>query len=115
MLEDRRQISKHGEKWSFFGGSIKPNETPKEALIRELKEELNYCITNFDFFKSFDFIIKEKNIKLTYHMYISKIPDLNNIIVHDKASYKIINIDEIKKLELIEFDRIIINEFLNQI
>ena len=30
-----------GGVWSFFGRTIKKSETPKEAIIREIKEEIN--------------------------------------------------------------------------
>ena len=29
--------------WGFFGGHIDPGETPHEAVIRELQEEIAYC------------------------------------------------------------------------
>lgn len=32
--------------WAFFGGGIKPGETPLEAVKREAQEELNYTLKN---------------------------------------------------------------------
>ena len=40
LLQDRKDIRKHNEEYGFFGGKIEENETPEEALKREIKEEL---------------------------------------------------------------------------
>ena len=41
----QRNKNKHlGLKWEFPGGKVQTNETYKEALIREIKEELNIKI-----------------------------------------------------------------------
>jgi len=42
LLQERGSYSKVGEKHGYFGGNIERGEKPKDALIRELKEELNY-------------------------------------------------------------------------
>ena len=42
----QRNKSKHlGLKWEFPGGKVKSNESFKEALIREIREELNITIS----------------------------------------------------------------------
>ena len=45
LFQDRRDISKFGEEWGFFGGSIEGEETPRQAVIREIREELGIRIS----------------------------------------------------------------------
>ena len=43
LLQHRTTDAEHApDHWAFFGGSINLDETPKEAVIREALEELNY-------------------------------------------------------------------------
>jgi 8-oxo-dGTP diphosphatase len=36
--------------WGFFGGHLDPGETPEEALVRELLEEIGYQVPESEFF-----------------------------------------------------------------
>lgn len=40
LIGQRRTGDRHGLKWEFPGGKVEPGEAPKEALARELREEL---------------------------------------------------------------------------
>ena len=50
LLQNRESISRMGEEWGFFGGALEQDETPEQALIREIEEELTYKIKKFFFF-----------------------------------------------------------------
>ena len=48
LAAQRKEGSSLGGFWEFPGGKIEENETPKEALAREIKEELEADIEIFE-------------------------------------------------------------------
>jgi 8-oxo-dGTP diphosphatase len=46
VLRDNKPEIKFPNYWGMIGGRIEPGETPEQALIREIKEEINVDVTN---------------------------------------------------------------------
>ena len=65
----QRNRNKHlGLKWEFPGGKVRDNETFKEALSREIKEELNISINIHK--KIAEEKYKDEKIDIVLHYYL---------------------------------------------
>lgn len=53
-----------GDLWEFPGGKIEPNETPYDALLRELHEEIDITVTAARPFMSVDYSYPERHVLL---------------------------------------------------
>lgn len=72
LLQQRLEGSEHGGLWEFPGGKVEAGEATDQALIRELKEELNIdtatnCLAPLCF-STFDY----ENIHLLMPLYICR-------------------------------------------
>ncbi len=67
--------------WDLFGGHIEEGETPEQALVRELKEEIDLDIKEFNFFKKYECVEGDAwpNIKYIYTGKINKPIDEINL------------------------------------
>ena len=55
--------------WDVFGGHVEGEETIEEALVRELREELDITPTVFEFLATFSESDPRRNGKCLYHFY----------------------------------------------
>jgi 8-oxo-dGTP diphosphatase len=70
-------VNKHNEillqlrtdKWSLFGGHIDEGETPEQAAVREIKEELGY---NLQFFSKLHEEVDSTGLRVWYFAYMEK-------------------------------------------
>ena len=83
-------------KWEFPGGKIEPSETPEQALVREIKEELGCDITVNDFLMTVKH--QYKSFHLTMHCYKCTL-NSDNITLHEHVDSCWLPINEMNKLD----------------
>ncbi len=76
LVQDRRDMSKWGEDYGFFGGQIEAGETPEEAVVREAREELSFELEDFEFFRKFHH--KFRDITLTSYVFVAPCPPFSS-------------------------------------
>ena len=86
LIAKRADHSSNAGKWEFPGGKIELNETPKIALIREIKEELNLSIHSLKHFLSYE--IKNGNTIISFTIFTcSVIVAEITLIDHDEIQW----------------------------
>tara|TARA_B100000579_G_scaffold381801_1_gene350570 strand:- start:41 stop:412 length:372 start_codon:yes stop_codon:yes gene_type:complete len=83
----QRNRKKHlGLKWEFPGGKVKENETFEEALLREIKEELNIIINLHD--KITEEKYKDEKIDILLHYYLcTQVGGTIQLIEHEDLAW----------------------------
>lgn len=95
------------EYWDIPGGLANQGETPREALIREVKEEVNLKIKPVKIIHEDSNLDKEKNMIFIRLVYLTNVEDdFNNVKLDllEHTEYKLItNIKELKEEKIVPF------------
>jgi len=112
LIQDRRKISKVGEEYGFFGGGLESEETPKQALIREIKEELGIIPDKLIFFKTYKHFIEKIKGEVVKFLFLCKMPNIKDLkVTEGKAVIK--NFNELFELKMIPGDEEILKDLKN--
>ena len=98
----QRNKNKHlGLKWEFPGGKVESKETLEEALIREIKEELNITINVHQ--KIGEEKYKDSKINVILHYFLCS-HQSGTLKLNEHENFAWVNKKNFKKYEFVEGD-----------
>ena len=67
-LRDNKPDIPFPDHWDLIGGHVEEGETPEEALVREVKEELDIDLKEYTFYKKYECLTGDayENVKYIY-------------------------------------------------
>lgn len=98
-------------KWEFPGGKVQPSETKSQALIREIKEELDCDVKDFAFFGTAVAENDEFVIHLDTYL-INCDEDIPKANVHSEIKW--IPISSLVEYDWCDADKIIVEHLINR-
>lgn len=102
--------------WEFPGGKPEEGETKEQALVREIKEELNADIKVGDYICTVEYDYKDPDFHLTMHTYFCELLcDRIDLVYHDEErleheAMKWLSKEELDTVEWLGADIEIVNK-----
>jgi 8-oxo-dGTP diphosphatase len=107
LLQLRSKNHSHPGSWALFGGHIEDSETPEEALIREIKEEINYLITDYQLIK--ETVVEDFGKVFWFHGIIdAKLPELT---LNEGDDFNFFTYEELSKIKIAPESKKILIEY----
>lgn len=97
------------EKYEFPGGKVEAGETKKDALRRELFEELAIAVDIQSFFLTV--VHNYRDFELTMHSFICKV-DMKEITLNEHIDAKWLTVDQLHSLDWAAADIPIVNKII---
>ncbi|WP_445775620.1 8-oxo-dGTP diphosphatase MutT [Shewanella sp.] len=110
LLAKRHDHLHQGGKWEFPGGKVEANESVTDALIRELKEEVNLQVNSTTEFMDICHDYPDKHVRLDIHL----ITDFNgNASGMEGQQVKWVKVQSLNEYEFPEANKPILEKLIH--
>ena len=106
----RRSYGEFADMWEFPGGKIELGESREEALIREVKEELELDINNLEYLTTVEY--DYPNFHLTMHCFICEICG-GELVLNAHNDAKWVSLEELSTQKWVPADVEVVEKILN--
>lgn len=112
VLATQRGYGEFKDGWEFPGGKIEPKETPQEALVREIKEELDTEIEVKDYLQTVEYDYPE--FHLSMDCFFCRIKS-GEVVLKEHEAAKWLTMETLDSVEWLPADKGLIEEIRNRI
>ncbi|MEN9327327.1 MAG: hypothetical protein RI947_135 [Candidatus Parcubacteria bacterium] len=99
MLRDNKPNLPFPHHWDIFGGHVEEGETPEQALVREVKEELNLDLKDYTFYRKYHCMHGDIHANVKY-IYTAKLTTpIEKLTLGEGEEMRLFNREEIKTLK----------------
>ena len=106
LFATQRGYGEYKDKWEFPGGKVEENEAPEDALIREIKEELDADITVSGFLTTVEYDYPE--FHLSMDCFLAELKDGSSLSLKEHEAAKWLSKDELGSVDWLPADLTII-------
>ena len=110
FLATQRGYGEFKGMWEFPGGKVEPGENKQDALLREIKEELNVAVLVKQYLCTVEY--QYPTFHLTMHCYICKI-DQGDIVLNEHLAAKWLFTHELDQVEWLPADIDVVEQLEN--
>ena len=107
VFATQRGYGEFKDGWEFPGGKIEPGETPEEAIVREIKEELDTEVEVIEFLDTVEY--DYPNFHLSMGCFICKIKS-GDLVLKEHEAAKWLTKDTLGSLEWLPADMGLVGE-----
>ena len=111
IFATQRGYGDYKDWWEFPGGKVEAGETPEEALVREIQEELNTTINVDRFLTTVDWDYPK--FHLTMHCYLCTIAEGELTLLEHEAA-KWLTMDTIDEVNWLPADVLVVEALKNE-
>ncbi len=102
LVVQRDDADSEGGKWAFPGGTLEKGETLKEAMFREIKEEIGIRLKDEDIAYLKKIYVKYPKKDFIYHMFYAELKDMPQIKLNKELKgYLWLSSEEALRLNLV--------------